>query len=356
MAVLVARAKVRAMRWSAARFRTGPLLLLVAAAFVLADVTLIWIGSRTDFAFDFTCCYQQAAARVLDDPSTLYDWSETYTFRYTPLGALPFIPFVPLSEGAASWTWVAVKVVVLIGAAAWFSRPWRGRQRVVICALVLTFPPIVHDLMIGNVSTFTLLAFIALARWQDARGGFAIGLLTLLMPKPHLLPVLAYLAIRRRTEFFAAALTMVAGVLIGLVIFGSQPWLAFIGTLREPLERTFTANIGFSSLFGPAGVVIGVLAGLGVLGVAVLVGGQRGYGLSIIGGILMGPYTFIHYLAGTLVAAEPVLRSHPRRVAPFPWLLVIFPLIPFWLLALAGTIWRTPAGDEAAAQPAAAPG
>ena len=341
------------MPWPAVRIRTGPLLLLVGAAFVLADVTLVWIGSQTDFAFDFTCCYQQAAARVLDHPSTLYEWSDTYTFRYTPLGALPFIPFVPLSEAAASWAWVAVKLVVLIGAAAWFSNRWEGRQRWLIAVLVVTFPPIVHDLMVGNVSTFTLLAFIAVARWPDARGGFAIGLLTLLMPKPHLLPVLAYLAVRRRTEFFAAALTMLTGALIGLATFGVEPWLDFIGTLREPLERTFTANVGFSSLFGPVGVVVGVVAGLVVVGAGILVGGSRGYGLSIIGGIVMGPYTFIHYLAGTLVAAEPVMRTHPRRLAPFPWLLVVFPLIPFWLLALAWTVWRDRPADEAAARPGA---
>ena len=345
------------MPWPAVRIRTGPLLLLVTAAFLLADVTLIWIGSRTDFAFDFTCCYQQAAARVLDDPSTLYDWSDTYTFRYTPLGALPFIPLVPLSESAASWAWVAVKALVLIGAAAWFSQPWAGRRRWLVALLVISFPPIVHDLMIGNVSTFTLLAFIAVARWQDARGGFVIGLLTLLVPKPHLLPVLAYLAIRRPREFVAAAATMAVGTLIGLVLFGPDPWLAFLGTLREPLERTFTANIGFSSLFGPVGVVIGIIAALGVLLGGLVMGGTRGFGLSIIAGVLMGPYTFIHYLAGTLVAVEPVLRSRPRRLAPFSWLLVVFPLIPLWLLALAAAIWRSPPpSDEKVAPPAAARG
>ncbi len=61
----------------------------MAAAILLADVTFIWIGVQADFAFDFTCCYQQAAERVLTDPSTLYQWSDAYTLRYTPLGALP---------------------------------------------------------------------------------------------------------------------------------------------------------------------------------------------------------------------------------------------------------------------------
>jgi glycosyl transferase family 87 len=339
-----------------ARVGGGPLILSVAIVFMVADLTLIWIGAQADFAFDFTCCYQQAAARVLDDPSTLYRWSDTYTFRYTPLGALPFIPLVPLGEAAAAWTWLAVKLGVLAVAAAWFSRPWSGNRRWLVALLVVTFPPIVHDLVIGNVSTITLLVLLAVARWQDARGGVALGLLSILMPKPHLIPVLVYIAIRRPRDFVATLATMMGGVLVGLGIFGIDPWIAFIGTLREPLERTFTANVGFSGLFGQLGVGIGLAAGLAILVVGVIAGGSRGYGLSIIGGIVMGPYTFIHYLAGTLVAAEPVLRTQPRRLLPFPWLLVIFPLIPFWLVGLAWVVRSSPPADAAAAPPAVGPG
>ena len=63
--------------------QAGPLILLAAVGFLLADAVIVWIG-RGDFAFDFTCCYQQAAQRPLDDPATLYDWTDTYTFRYSP--------------------------------------------------------------------------------------------------------------------------------------------------------------------------------------------------------------------------------------------------------------------------------
>jgi hypothetical protein len=331
--------------------------LLSGAAFLIADLVIIWIGIQADFAFDFTCCYQQAAERAITDASTLYDWSETYTFRYTPVGALPFIPLVPLSEQGAAWAWLMFKVGVLVLTAAWFASRWTGMRRIGAALLVLTFPPIVHDLVIGNVSTITVLAFLAVARWQDPRGGVAIGLLTVLMPKPHLVPVLAYLAVRRPRDFLAALGTMGAGVAIGLVIFGVEPWVEFIGTLREPLDRTFTANIGWSGLLGQLGVVIGVGIGLAVLVAGMLLGGARGYGLSILAGILAGPYTFIHYLSGTVVAVEPVLRTRPRWLAPFPWLLVVFPLIPVWLTGLAAVVRASPPPpDEAMEPPAAAPG
>ncbi|HEX7223968.1 MAG TPA: glycosyltransferase family 87 protein [Candidatus Limnocylindria bacterium] len=333
------------------RIRSSSLVVLTAVAFLLADATLIWIGAQADFAFDFTCCYQQAAGRALFDPSTLYDWSDTYTFRYTPIGALPFAPLVGLSEQGAAWSWLVAKVVVLGVAAAWFAQPWSGRQRWLVIGLVVTFPPIVHDLVIGNVSTITFLVLLAVARWPDARGGVALGLLTVLMPKPHLIPILAYLAIRRPRQFLAAAATMAAGVVFGISTFGIEPWIAFVGTLREPLERTFTANVGFSGLLGQVGVVVGVVVALVVFAAAIRLGGSRGYGLAILSGILAGPYTFIHYLAGSLVAAEPVLRTGPRRLAPFPWVLVAFPLIPIGLSALAALLYRS---DEPEAEPPAA--
>ena len=334
--------------------RTGPLLLFVAAAFLVIDAVLVIAVAPRDFAFDFTCCYQQAADRVLTDPATLYDWSTTYTFRYTPLGALPFIPLVPLSAGVAAWAWLGFKVGLLVVAAAWFSRPWTGRERWLAALAVIAFPPIVHDLVLGNVSTITLLAFLAASRWTGARGGVVIGLISVLMPKPHLIPVLVYLAVRRPAQFASAVATMGFGLLIGVVVFGIQPWIDFVATLREPLERTFTANVGFSGLLGPIGVVVGVLAALVVLVAAVRLGGVRGYGLSIVSGIVLGPYTFIHYLAGTIVAAEPVLRTRPRLLAPFPWLMVVFPLIPIWLGGLAWVIGSSPSPEVAEAAPRAA--
>lgn len=326
--------------WRLARLLSRPrtLITLAAASFLVADVVLIFVIGPVDFAFDFWCCYQQAGERVITDPSTLYAWSDTYTFRYTPLGAALFVPLVPLSAAAAAWAWIGVKLVMLGVAAWWYARPWDGGDRWLVLLAVVTFPPIVHDLVIGNVSTITLLVLLAVARWPDARGGVALGLLLALMPKPHLIPVLAYLAIRQPRAFAASVGTIGASVLVGVALFGIEPWVQFAGTLREPLERTFTANIGFSGLLGPVGVAVGVVVAGAIFVVGVLTGGARGYGLSILSGIVAGPYTFIHYLAGAIVAAEPVLRARPRRLAAFPSLLLVTPLVPLWLVALAAVI------------------
>jgi hypothetical protein len=335
------------------RIGRGPLIMFVAAAFVLADVVIIWIGLQADLAFDFTCCYQQAGQRALEHTTALYAWSDTYTFRYTPLGALVFAPLAPLSVEAAAVAWLLAKLGALAGAAAWYSRPWRGTDRLLVVLLVVAFPPIIHDLVIGNISTITFLVVLAVARWPGLRSGVALGALAILAPKPHIIPILAWMAIRRPRAFAAALATMAGGLAVGLLVFGPDPWLDFLATLREPLERTFTANVGFSNLLGSPGVVVGVVVAVVLWIGAVVRRGDAGLGLAIVSGIVLGPYTFIHYLAGALVAVEPVLRSRPRWLVPFPWLLIAFPLIPLWLAWLGWVLWRHGAEAE---RPAAAPG
>ena len=324
----------------------GSLIILAAVAFLLADAVIVYIAVRGDFAIDFTCCYQQAGQRLLDDPSSLYAWTDTYLFRYSPWAAALFAPLAGLSETAAVWAWFAIKAAVVAIVAVALGRRWTGEARWLVAGMVLLFPPIWHDLALGNVSVFTVAVLAVLLARRDGIGGVAFGLLLLLAPKPHLLPLALWLLFRRPRDGVAALATLAFGVLAGIAVFGADRWVEWIGTFREPLERTFTANVGFSGLLGPAGVVVGVAVAV-VVGAAALVRrGDIGLGLSLVSGILLGPYTFIHYLSGLVVVVDPVLRSRPRWLAPYPWLLIVFPLIPAWLSALAWTMWRTPPATE----------
>lgn len=316
------------------------LMRLSAAALVVYIAIVISLGIRGDWAFDFTCCYQQAGQRFLDGED-LYAWSETYTFRYTPWTALLFTALAPMPEWIAILAWLAVKAAVLVWAAALFARVWTGAYRTLSFTLAALFPPAMHDLMIGNVSTFTLAVEIMLIRLRPAVAGTAFGLLLLLVPKPHLIPILAWLLLRQtRTGLIAVGVGAV-GVLAGVMVLGIDPWLGFIGTLREPLGRDFTANIALSGILGPAGVAISAALAVVLFAMAVMRRGPEGLGYAILSGIVLGPYTFIHYLVGVLVAVEPLLRERPRRLVAFPLLYLIAPLSHIWSALLGTVTWVT---------------
>lgn len=329
------------------------LVVLAAVAFLMADAVIVYIAARGDFAIDFTCCYQQAGQRLLDDRSSLYDWNDSYTFRYSPWAAVLFAPLAPLSEPMAVWAWLLLKVMVVAAVAVGMARRWPGPAAPLVAGMVLFFPPIWHDLALGNVSVFTVAALFLLLARTNGMGGVAFGLLLLLAPKPHLIVLALWIAFRRPRDGVAALATLISGAVAGVVVFGPELWLEWLATFREPLERTFTANIGFSGLLGPMGVVVGVAAAAAIGGAALARRGDIGLGLSLVAGLVLGPYSFIHYLSGLVVTVDPVLRSRPRWLAPYPWLLVVFPLIPVWLLALAWTTWRTPdpVGDAGGAVP-----
>ncbi len=359
MTTAAARAPARSARASRAGVSWYASLVAVVAAFVVADVAVVWVGIHGDWAFDFACCYQQAGQRLIEG-ADLYAWSDTYTFRYSPWAALVFAPLAPLDPAVAALTWLVVKVMVLVGAAWWYARPWSGSMRISVAAAVVTFPPVVHDLVIGNVSTFTLVVLLALARGARA-GPPLFGLLLLLAPKPHLVPVAAWLVISRPREAGIAIATAAIGLGAGIVAFGLDTWLAFVRTFAEPLGREFTANMGLSGLWGPVGVVAGALLGLAVFVLALRRRDRDGLSLAIYAGALASPYLFIHYLAGVLVAVEPLLRKRPRWLAAFPpVMVVVFPLMAVWVALLAvaqylsaGTTRREPRDSGAAREPGA---
>jgi hypothetical protein len=317
-------------------FSRRNLIVLTGLAFLLGDLAVIYVALHGDFGYDFSCCYQQAGQHLLNDRATLYDWSATYTFRYSPWGAFLFTPLAPLTATQALWTWFGVKLLVLAGVAAWFSAPWTGGTRLLVAGAILIFPPLWHDLVLGNVSIFTVVVLLALLRRPTPTSGGLFGLLVLIAPKPYLIPVALWLAIRRPLSAAAGLAVLFVGSLVGVLAFGSETWAAYVRTFIEPLTHTFTANIGFSGHLGPVGVVLGAICALVIVAFAVRRPGATGLGLAITSGVVLGPYTFIHYLSGLIVAAEPYLRKRPRLLAIFPWLLLFIQFTPIWLLAFAG--------------------
>ena len=318
--------------------RPRNLVILTAVAFLLADAAMVEIALHGDFGFDFSCCYQQAGQHLLNDQLDPLRLEPTVHLPLLPMGSPALHAARAADRGQAVWAWFALKVAVLAGLAAWYSAPWAVRQRILVAAPGAALPAALARPGAGKRQHLHRCGAAGPA--APSRTGGRRRLRPAGAPGAQAAPHPGGHLARRSSSARGCCGTgrpARRASLLGVLVFGVDAWVAYARTFTEPLTRTFTANIGFSGLLGPAGVAVGACAAL--LVVRSPLRSPRdgmGLGLSITAGVILGPYTFIHYLSGLLVAAEPILRTAPRRLAAFPWLALVFPLMPVWLAGIAG--------------------
>ncbi|MFN8629736.1 MAG: hypothetical protein U0838_05240 [Chloroflexota bacterium] len=171
------------------------------------------------------------------------------------------------------------------------SRPWRWGWRLVEVALlalsvrglgwlgvaIVVNPLVVLDLSVANVGTLFTAAMIMVVRWPSVRTVTVYALLVLLIPKPTLLPVLAWGLWRVRAAWLPVGAVAAAGVaLIALVpdfghailtgdrIFGMLQNLAFVpawlvAALMAMSVVLTVLSVRWPRLLGPASVLVAVL-------------------------------------------------------------------------------------------------
>lgn len=198
----------------------------------------------------------------------------------------------------AAWIWATA--VVPMGLPLWQAlhlgalvllRDWR----VILLALVSW--AFWQDLANGNVMTFVLVS-----AWWALRGNsvgtLAFLALSVLVPRPLMLPVLAWLLVqqpRARLWF-----PLLAVLVIGLALASGQmgDWMGrTLITGREELDSIW--NIGPSRIIGPIWIPVGL-----VLAAALAWRGWLG-----IASVVIGPYLFPYYLLMGLLDV-------PRLVSP----------------------------------------
>ena len=196
------------------------LLLVTLAAFLYADV-----------AVDWTAVYSQLGPRLSD--GTLYDWPDTiYAYRYSPVLAYAFAAIAPI--GTVAWLVLHFAPLPLLG--------WK------LGLITLASFPFWSDVYNGNVMVFVFVcAVLALkgSRWAQ----YAFLALTLLIPRPLMLPVAAWLLWRHRALWIPFAGIFLAHALLVLWTGYGPEW---IGSL---LSRGGD-DIGGHMDFGPS-VLIG---------------------------------------------------------------------------------------------------
>lgn len=198
-------------------------------------------------------------------------------FRWSPVAAVLFVPLV----GLPFWAWVATHF-----AAAAALRDIR------LTVLVLISWPFWQDASNGNILILVVLAAVWTIR-GSAAGAWAFGALAILVPRPLMLPLIAWQLIRRPEWRLRWGLLFVAHLLLVAMIGYGDEWLSVM--LKSGDEVLNSYNLGPSALIGlvwlPMGVAIGIWLTLrGRLGLASLA---------------ISPYWFPYYLQVLLLELVP---------------------------------------------------
>src|SRR5262249_42268193 len=140
--------------------------------------------------------------------------------------------------GAAVMTWSVLALVEAEGVARRFSI-LEGRGRWWAVAALFAFPPVIDELVVGNVNAL-LVGLFTLA-WLNIRRGDrtgelnaagAIGPATVIKLFPALLILWLFLTGRTRTALWSIVATVVlAGATLPLT--GLQPWLDYVTVARN---------------------------------------------------------------------------------------------------------------------------
>jgi hypothetical protein len=243
--------------------------LAVVAALVLAFRALQFalLTREVQWGYDFS--FYWTAGRRLLNGEAIYSAAQLagpYApqgqdgFLYPPPFAAIVAPLAALFSDAraAAWVWTALGAAVLVLAvlALWRSEQLgdrfpilAGRGRWFLVAAAFAFPPVVGELVLGNVH-LVLVGLLTLAwlgiRRGDRQGewiaGLAVGAAAIIKVFPGVL-LIWFLLTRRYRAAAAVVVGAAALALVTLPVTGIEPWLQYptvLANLSAPADTTDT--------------------------------------------------------------------------------------------------------------------
>lgn len=262
--------------------RRAALTALWAANLVLVAITISGFF-LSDAGYDWEI-YREAGRRALS--GGLYDWEGIYAWSYSPLLAYGFALIAPL--GYAGWT--ALHVAALAGLRD-------GRLALITAASW----PFWADVYNGNTMVFVFVAAVAAMRGSTLGSAAYLGL-ALLMPRPLMLPLVAWILWTQPKWRLYFPIMVGAAAALVLATGEGRAWLDTLTGVGEAVAAS-SRDIGPSQLLGTWWLPVG-------LGLAAFltVTGRIGFA-----SIAASPYWLPQYLIMVLLDLVP---RASRQTAP----------------------------------------
>ncbi len=190
----------------------------------------------------------ETAATVPGSPYQFFFYPPVYLLICAPLALLPYLVSFIVFQATTLGAWLFVMRRILR------SSGWGW------CLPVLAYPAVFWTLGLGQNSFLTAALLGGMTLLLDERPVIAGVLLGLLCYKPHLalLAPIALAAGGRWRTFGAAAATVAALLGLSVLLFGIEPWRAYLVTLggaREVYEMGQIDLAGFITPYGAARVL-----------------------------------------------------------------------------------------------------
>jgi alpha-1,2-mannosyltransferase len=250
-------------------------------------------------------------------------------FLYPPplaAAVMPLAALFPSDPRAAAWIWNGLGAAILVASLLALHRSERlgerfpllaGKGRWLLVAAAFAFPPVVGELVLGNVHLLLLglltLAWLGLRQGEareirgDSRGewlaGIAVGLATVIKVFPGLV-VIWFLLTRRYRAAAGAVVGFVAAALVTLPFTGIKPWLDYpivLANLSAPADPTDTLapTVWLAPYLGfTAARILVTLAGVAALTWSALrQPPARSFAVAVTVAVLVAPAVYQHYLA-----------------------------------------------------------
>jgi alpha-1,2-mannosyltransferase len=281
-------------------------LALLAIAGITCSIGIVALVSLVDAAWMVDIRRNLGAARDL----LAGDFGRDGGYLYSPFAALVTVPLTWLPEPVAVGTWLAIGVAIVVAGVARTTRRLPLADRALTGVSVITFVPVVYDLMLGNV-TSVVIAAVALAAWRAdrPRNGILLGLVVAAVPKPGLIPVLVWMLVFRRRALLGAIAAAAVASFACVALVGLEPFQAWIRVLRAPdyLSSPMAGNMALGSLPMPWSALLAAAA-IGLALAALRRGPWPALAAAICLGLLVSPFT-LAYAAGVLLVVVPALAA-----------------------------------------------
>lgn len=289
------------------------------------DVSAYWLAGRHLLDGEPIYSAAQLAGQYAPQGQGLYLYPPALAAFFLPLAAL-----FPDGYLGLAWLWAGAGAAVLAATVAWVAgaEGIAGDRRglLLLLAAAFAFPPVVGELVLGNVH-LELLGLFALAWWGVRRGGgrgeavagIAIGAAALV----KIVPVVMVVWFVATGRWRAAAWAVIGAALLAaltLPLTGLQPWLdypAVLANLGRPADATdaLAPAVWLGDLVGPGIARLLVL----VAAVAAIAWSARrlvepaSFAVAVSAAVLVAPAVFHHYLAMLILPMLLALRGVERR-------------------------------------------